>query len=249
MNKNRVLAQVNDREITQQDVYAFLNNLGPQVAMQFQSSEGIKKLVDELVNQEVLYLNAVEAELDQEEAFKAEMEKVRENVLKQYALQKLLSGISATEDEIKSYYDEHKEYFVKPESIRASHILVEEEEEADEIFKEIEEGLSFEEAASKYSLCPSKEMGGDLGEFNRGSMVPEFEEVAFSIEEGKISAPVKTQFGYHLIKVVHKNEEGISTLEEVKDQVMEQVIGLKQQAKYLDTTKELKSKYNIKTYY
>ena len=117
---------------------------------------GNKELVDELVNQEVLYLNAVEAS-SIKKRLKAKW-KSQENVLKQYALQKLLSGISATEDEIKSYYDEHKEYFVKPESIRASHILVEEEEEADEIFKEIEEGLSFEEAASKYSLCPSKEM-------------------------------------------------------------------------------------------
>ena len=113
----------------------------------------------------------------------------------------------------------------------------------------MEEGLSFEDAASKYSLCPSKEKGGDLGEFNRGSMVPEFEEVAFSMEEGKGSEPVKTQFGYHLIKVVHRSKEGISTFEEVKDQVQEQVIGLKQQEKYLNATKELKPKYDIKTYY
>ena len=93
-----------------------------------------------------------------------------------------------------------------------------------------------------------KEKGGDLVSLI-GSMVPEFEEVAFSMEEGKVSEPVKTQFGYHLIKVVHRSKEGISTFEEVKDQVQEQVIGLKQQEKYLNATKELKPKYDIKTYY
>lgn len=249
MNQNKVLAQVNDREITQQDVYAFLNNLGPEIAMQFQSPDGIKQLVDELVNQEVLYLNAMEDGLDKEEAFREEMEKVKENVLKQYALHKLISGISTTEDELKTYYDTHRAYFKKPESVRASHILVEEEKEANKILKEIDDGLSFEDAARKYSLCPSKEKGGDLGEFSKGSMVPEFEEVAFSIEVGKVSEPVKTQFGYHLIKVVDKKEEGISEFEDVKAQVREQVIGLKQQEKYLNTTNELKSKYDIKTYY
>ncbi len=67
-------------------------------------------------------------------------------------------------------------------------------------------GLSFEEAASKYSNCPSKANGGDLGEFTRGKMVPEFEETAFSMEEGKVSKPVKTQFGYHIIKLVYKKK-------------------------------------------
>ncbi len=133
--------------------------------------------------------------------------------------------------------------------IRASHILVKEEGEAKEISNEIKEGLSFEEAAGKYSICPSKEKGGDLGEFGRGQMVPEFEEVAFIIEEGKISEPVKTEFGYHLIKIIDKKEAGISPLEEVKDQITKQVIAMKQQERYLNKTKELKNKYKVETYF
>ena len=118
-----------------------------------------------------------------------------------------------------------------------------------EILKEINEGLSFEEAASKYSTCPSKENGGDLGEFTKGKMVPEFEEAAFSIEEGKVSNPVKTQFGYHLIKVKYKKEAGDSTLEEVKDQITQQVIGMKQQEIYMGKTEALRRKYEIKINY
>lgn len=249
MDQNKVLAVVNDREITQQDVFAFLNELGPQVAMQFQSPEGIRQIADELANQELLYLDAIENGFDEEEDFKLEMEKVKANVLKQYAMHKLLSDISASEDEIKKYYDDHKEYFKTPEAVKAGHILVKEEEEANKILKEIEEGLSFEDAASKYSMCPSKEKGGDLGEFSRGSMVPEFEEAAFNMEPGKISEPVSTQFGYHLIRVEHKREESINAFEDVKDRVTEQVIGLKQQETYLNKTKELKEKYEVKTFY
>ncbi len=246
MSENKILAVVEGKEITQQDVYTFLNELGPQVAMQFQSPEGMVRLVEELINQELLYLDAIEKGFDREEAFKEQLEKVKVNVLKQYAITKLLSDVSITEEEIVKYYNEHKEYFQTPESIRASHILVKEEEKANDIIDEINEGLSFEEAASKYSICPSKEVGGDLGEFTKGKMVPEFEDVAFSIEQGKISNPVKTQFGYHIIKVQYKKEAGISTLEEARDQVVQQVIGLKQQEKYLNKSKNLREKYEVK---
>ncbi|WP_416198391.1 MAG: peptidylprolyl isomerase [Sporanaerobacter sp.] len=246
MNENPILATVNGKEITQKDVYVFLNELGPQVAMQFQSPDGMKRVVDELINQELLYFDAIENGFDEEETYKLALEKVKENVLKQYAFNKIISGIFVTEEEINEYYNEHKMNFQTPESVRASHILVKEEDEAKKIQKEINEGLSFEEAAKKYSTCPSKENGGDLGEFTKGQMVKEFEDAAFSIEEGKLSEPVKTQFGYHLIKVQYKKEAEMRSLEEVKNQINEQMIMLKQQEKYLDKTQELRSKYEVK---
>ncbi len=87
----------------------------------------------------------------------------------------------------------------------ASHILVDTEEEANKILQSIQaHEISFEDAAKKFSKCPSRENGGDLGFFGRGVMVKEFEDVAFSAEEGEVSAPVQTQFGWHLIKVTGK---------------------------------------------
>ena len=246
MNENGVLAVVNGKEITQQDVYMFLNELGPEVATQFQSPEGIKKIVEELVNQELLYLEAVEKKFDNDEIFKKELERIEANILKQYAINKLLSDIKVSEEEITNYYNEHKEHFNTPEAVRASHILVNDEKRANEIVNEIKGGLSFEEAAKKYSTCPSKEMGGDLGEFTKGKMIPEFENAAFELEVGVVSEPVKSQFGYHIIKVEYHNEEGVSTLEEAKDKVTQQVLGLKQQEKYLSKTEELKNKYDVK---
>ncbi len=90
------------------------------------------------------------------------------------------------------------------EEVKASHILVKTEEEAMDLYNKIKDGLAFEEAAREYSLCPSGQMGGDLGFFGRGMMVKPFEDAAFDLEVGKISEPVKTQFGWHLILVTDK---------------------------------------------
>ena len=90
------------------------------------------------------------------------------------------------------------------EQIRASHILVSDEKTAKELKTKIAAGSTFEEMAELYSSCPSKAKGGDLGWFGKGQMVKPFEESAFSLSEGTVSQPVKTQFGYHLIKLTGK---------------------------------------------
>ncbi len=89
-------------------------------------------------------------------------------------------------------------------TVRAKHILVDDEQQAWAIKSRITEGESFEELALKYSKCPSKEKGGDLGYFVRGQMVPEFENAAFETPIGEVSDPVKTRHGWHLIKVTRK---------------------------------------------
>lgn len=91
------------------------------------------------------------------------------------------------------------------DEIRASHILVKTEEEAQKLYDEIKSGASFEELAEKNSLCPSGQNGGDLGFFGRGMMVLPFEEAAFALKEGEVSEPVQTQFGWHLIYLTGKN--------------------------------------------
>jgi len=84
--------------------------------------------------------------------------------------------------------------------MRASHILVEKQSQALKILEELKAGADFKDLAKKYSICPSGKKGGDLGQFNRGQMVREFEQAAFSLKQGEISGLIKTQFGYHIIK-------------------------------------------------
>lgn len=84
--------------------------------------------------------------------------------------------------------------------IKARHILVDQEFEAKDLLKKMSEGSTFEELAQKFSKCPSRARGGDLGEFGKGRMVPSFEEAAFALKVDEVSGPVRTQFGYHLIQ-------------------------------------------------
>lgn len=91
-------------------------------------------------------------------------------------------------------------------TVRASHLLVETEEEAKKLKQEIEQGKSFAETAKEVSLCPSGQEGGDLGYFGKGMMVKEFEDAAFSMNVGEISDPIKTQFGWHLIQLTDKKD-------------------------------------------
>jgi peptidyl-prolyl cis-trans isomerase C len=89
---------------------------------------------------------------------------------------------------------------------RARHILVKSQAECEKIKKEIEGGADFAAQAKAHSLCPSGKSGGDLGEFGRGQMVPEFDAVVFTAEVGKVQGPVKTQFGFHLVEVTSRRD-------------------------------------------
>lgn len=240
-----IIAKVNGKEITQADMDLLIKTLGPQRAAQFQNEEGQKQLVDELVNQELFYFDAVDTDLESSEEFQAELAIAKANILKQLNIKKTLDTVTATEEDAKKFYEENKEKFVRPMTVTASHILVDTEEKADEIYVAIEGGKDFAEAATEFSSCPSKERGGDLGPFGKGQMVPEFEEAAFAMEVGKVSSPVKTQFGFHIIKLTDKTEEGTSPYEEVKAQIEQQLVIMGQNDAYFKKVDTLKSKYTV----
>lgn len=246
MTENKVLATVNGKQITEMDVNALLQSVISQGNKNFDSEQGRKQILDELINQELFYLDALDNDFDKEEAFKRELELNKANILKQYALRKLLTSVKVEDDEVADYYNNNKESFKNPETVKASHILVKTEDEANKTIEEISNGLSFEEAANKYSTCPSKARGGDLGFFAKGQMVPEFENAAFGMKKGEMSEPVKTQFGYHIIKLVDKKEATQSSFEQVQDQIRQFLLGKKQNSLYLNKTTELKSKYDVK---
>ena len=132
------------------------------------------------------------------------------------------ADLEITEKETREYFTENQKLFDISEEVRARHILVETEEEALEMISRLEKGEDFAELAKENSIDPgSKEQGGDLGFFPRGEMVKEFEEVAFNLEDGERSAPVKTYHGYHVIETLEHKEGREVTYEEVADKVQE----------------------------
>lgn len=245
MDEKKVLAVVEGREITQEDLELVIQSLNPQQANQFQSDEGKQRLLQELVNQELIYLDAVEKGVESNLDYQRSLKKMKENFLKQYAMNAMFQQAEVSEDEIQTFYEENPDQFQQPEQTKASHILVDEEEAANKIKEELDNGASFEEKAKESSGCPSSQKGGDLGFFSKGKMVPEFEAVAMELKPGEISEPVKTQFGYHIIKVVDRKEGTTSAFDDVKDQLRQHLAAQKQQSIYLDTVNNLKDKYSI----
>jgi peptidyl-prolyl cis-trans isomerase C len=131
--------------------------------------------------------------------------------------------------------------------VNASHILVSSEEEALEILAKINAGeISFEDAAAKHSSCPSGQRGGNLGDFGRGQMVPEFDVAVFNMEEGEItSVPVKTQFGYHLIKLISKHPAEEIPFAEIAPEIKNALLNEKQKSAYESKINQLKILYPV----
>ena len=243
--ENKILAKVNGNEITEAHRNSLLRSIGPERAQQFQGKEGEELILRELINQELFYFDAVDSKLSETEEFKAELENAKTNILKQINIHNTLKAVKIGESELKEFFDKNKEKYDKPATVGAKHILVNEEEKINEIAEKLKGELTFEDAAKKYSTCPSKERGGDLGAFGKGQMVPEFEKIAFELEVGVISEPVKTQFGYHLIMTTEKNEGKESDFEEVKDNIAQELTIRKQNEVYLEKVEKLKDVYEV----
>ncbi|SFB45306.1 peptidylprolyl isomerase [Clostridium frigidicarnis] len=246
--ENKILAIVNGAQIKESDLEAAIMRYPAERRAYLQSGEGKQQLLDQMISFELMYNYGKELGLENNEEYMAQLERAKKDLLTQTVINKELSEVKVNEEEIKTYYENGKDNFREDAQVRAKHILVETEEEANNIAKEIEAGLAFEDAALKHSKCPSSQNGGDLGFFGKGSMVPEFEEVAFSSEVNTVSAPIKTQFGYHLVKVVDKKEAREKSLEEVKDAVERAILQEKQNQRYFDLTKELKNKFKVEVY-
>ncbi len=246
MTENKLLAEVNGVKITQKDLFELLQ--GIEDRDRFNTPDGFNALADELVNQELLLQGAKKKALDKDIEFEEELNKVRDNMLKNYAMHKIFMDVSINDDDVRKYYDDNKDTIFSPMTYTASHILVDDEAKANEILEEIKNGLDFAEAAKKYSLDPSKENGGSLGTFPKGIMVEEFQDGLDTIEVGEISKPVKSQFGYHIIKLDDK-QTSEQNYDDIKDQVRNTYEMVKRQEKYLEVINELAKDAEVKKYY
>ncbi|MBQ8414844.1 MAG: peptidylprolyl isomerase [Clostridia bacterium] len=243
---SKVLATVNGIQITENEVEEILASLGPK-GQTYNSPEGRQAILSQLIASKLLLLDARANLYETEPAFKAELARVRENLLISYATDKAVSGVTVTDAEVKEYYEIHKGRFMNDETVNASHILVDSEEKANELLARIKNGeISFEQAAMENSNCPSGQNGGDLGDFGRGQMVPEFDSAVFAMEVGEISdAPVKTQFGYHLIQLNSKRPAENIPLSEIAEGIKEGLLSEKRRKAYESKINQLKILYPV----
>lgn len=242
---SRVLANVNGKPITEEDVDRFIAALG-RSAQAYNNPQGRAAILEQLIAQRLFLLDAQRNLLEREQAFKDQLAAVKEQLLMEYAIGKCVDGVRVTEDEVKAYYEAHKDEMKSEETVNASHILVDSEEKANELLAAITAGsITFEDAARENSTCPSSAEGGNLGDFGRGQMVPEFDTACFEMEEGEVRGPVKTQFGYHLIRLNKKNAADVISYADVRAQLHQQVMQEKQQAAYQSKINQLKIMYPV----
>lgn len=240
------LATVEGKTIYSTDLENLIKQLPPEQGKQFQTKEGRRQLLEELVAQELFYLEGKKDKMDETEEFKIMLKDAEEKLLKTHAIAQFMLNITVPDEEVQKFYDENPAQFIAPDSVRALHILVPTEEQAAQIIAEIKDGKSFEDAAKEYSVCPSKDQGGDLGYFSKGKMVPEFEAAAFALSVDEMTeVPVQTQFGFHVIKLVDRKESESIPFDVVKENARGFLLREKQNRAFIGKVEELKEKYTV----
>ncbi|HLU22837.1 MAG TPA: peptidylprolyl isomerase [Bacillaceae bacterium] len=259
-SKRDVVASVNGEKITKDDLYETLtdkygasavNALIEEKIIDMEAEKAKIKISDDDIAAEMQnYADSVGGQqaLDmfmmQQGITKEDLEK---EIVQYLKIEKLIGPkIDVTEEEMKEHFEENKESFNEEEQVQASHILVEDEETAKEVKEKVDAGEDFAELAKEYSTDPgSKDNGGDLGYFGKGKMVKEFEEAAFALEVDGVSDIVKSENGYHIIKVTGKKEAKEAVFEDVKEEIKETLFNKELQTEYPTWLNEKKNEYDI----
>jgi peptidyl-prolyl cis-trans isomerase C len=232
---DKVLAKVNGAEIKQSDLAMAEEELAASLA-QMDPATKDENVLSFLIDMKIVAKAAEDKKVSDTEEFKKRFTFTRNRLLMDSLLAS--EGKAATTDEaMKKVYEEASKQIAGEQEVHARHILVETEDEAKAVKAELDKGADFAELAKKKSKDPGASDGGDLGFFTKEQMVPEFSAVAFSLEPGKISDPVKSQFGWHIIKVEEKRNRKPPEFDQVKAQI-ETYVTRKAQAEYVGKLRE-----------
>ncbi len=223
IDPNAVVATVGGQEITEADLSFAAEDMAQDLS-QMPPEERRAFLVRILIDMKVMSQAARDAGMDQTELFAQRQNYLEERALRRaYFADTIASAV--TPEAVPAQYDAFVAQFQPEDEIHASHILVETEEKANELKTELDGGADFATLARENSIDPGAANGGDLGFFGRGMMVQPFEEAAYALANpGDISAPVQSQFGWHIIKLEEKRQSAPPTLEQVAPQIQQQLL-------------------------
>lgn len=245
MENSRPLAVVGTIAITDADVTQAILGMGAR-AESFNNPQGRAAVLEKLIEQALFLTDARKNMMEYDPVFKQQLQSVKDELLTQFAVSKAIERANVTEAEIKAFFDENPAQFMGQETVSASHILVADEAQANELMARIQSGeISFEDCARQHSSCPSGQNGGSLGEFGHGQMVAEFDEACFSMEVGELRGPVKTQFGYHIIRLDSKKEAVPMKLAEAHDAIKEHLLAEKRRQAYQSKVNQMKIMYPV----
>jgi peptidyl-prolyl cis-trans isomerase C len=231
-----VVAKVNGVEIHESDLAMAEEDMGRE-AQQLPPDQKREQMVAYLADVILAAKAAEDKKVTEQKEFKNRIAFIRNKLLMETLLQNV-GKAAVTPDSMKKVYDEAKQQMGGEQEVRARHILVPTEDEAKAVLAEVKKGTDFAELARQKSKDPGAAAeGGDLGYFTKEQMVPEFATVAFKLEKGQVSDPVKTQFGWHIIKVEDKRTKPVPEFDKVKDQI-ETYVERRAQAEFIGKLRE-----------
>lgn len=243
---NNLIAIVEETKITEEDLEEVINKYPKDKREFFKKEKWRNRLIKEVIGNELLYYYSKELKIDESQEFKKEVERFSKELLIKIIMGKITAEINITEDDAKQYYNSNEDEFIDEEKVAVRHILVESLDKALVIKKDIENNIiSFEDAAMKYSICPTCMQGGSIGSVGKGILYPEIDKVIFDIEINKLSEPVQTEMGFHVLLVEDKKERRKKSFDEVKDNLIKKMTQDKQRKKYDGCIEALKNKFNV----
>ena len=232
------IAIAGDWIITLGDLQNRINQALPQIRSRYNSAEGRLQLINGMIDNRLLYLEAVQRGLDKDPVLRDRLQSFAEQLYGAELTKRLFQDITVSDQEAKAYYDAHPADFTTPEQVRARHILLKTEPEAAEVLRQLKQGTPFEELARSKSIdSRTAPAGGELGWFARGVMAPGFEKAAFGMEKDAISGVVASGFGFHIIQVEDKRLEQMNPFEIEKIRIISQLRMSKQRG-VLETLKQ-----------
>lgn len=242
--EGKTLATIDGDKITQQEFNAELDKIPMNMKMLVASQSGKRNFLDRMIVKRLLLKEAKKENIEKEKDFQDRLADIKEQLIIESLLKKKVNVESRfSDDDLKKYYDAHQEEFKKGQEIATRQILVKTEQEAKEITGKLAKGEDFAELAKKYSIDPSaKATGGDIGYHPKGTLIPEYEQAAFKLTKvGQVTPPVKTQLGYHIIKLEGVKPAAYVPFAEVKDFIKQKMSQEKQTEvleKYIEDLKK-----------
>lgn len=239
-----VLARFGSSKITASEFKEKMQNLPKEIKNV--AIRRKKDFLEEMVNEQYLYQEAMRRNIQNEPEVKQLLEAARRKIVIAKLIQEEIDKkINLSSDNATNFYELHKEEFMTPLLLRASHILVKTQGDADEVKNQLNAGADFEQLARTKSLDNTAIRGGDLGFFQRGQMIPEFEEAVFKMQKGEVSGVIKTPFGYHIIKLTDRAEPAQRDFRQVKNLVEKQLLNDKRSKLFNEFMKKLKGNDQI----
>lgn len=242
LSPETILASFREQTITLGE----FNQIWEEVPEDYKLQLDKSLVLDQMISEKLLIQEAKYMGLEEDNDVLEQIKKITEQILVQVLIEReILDKIKVNDEEVLEYYEQNKDSFTEKEQVHLYNILLETEEEAQDVLEQLKAGGDFSEIAIEKSAGPSATQGGDLGYLTRGTIIPEIEEVVFALELEELSEVIKTDFGFHILKITEKKPETVKALEEVKEDIIQTLLPDKQKEAFENFIEELKGKAAI----